>query len=420
MSRVSCFLFLLSLFCGACISPNRIPPDKIVSINIIDRNGMSEIISSRDRLDGFEKTDFLSSQPYQKVMRVYGREKNGDVNSRITSYHPNGQVKQYLEATNNSASGTYQEWFSNGQLKVEASLVGGVADINTMAEETWLFDGINRAWDEDGNLIAEIHYYKGELEGTSFYYHPNGKVWKEIPFEKNKIHGIQKIFLDDGTLFQTADFNGGLKEGLSIRYWEPSKVACYEQFEKGLLKEGEYFSSEEEVVSEIKKGKGFRALFGEKELHQLQEYQNGIQEGAVKVYDEEQALAQLYSLKDGEKNGEEIYYFPGSSQPKLLLNWEGGILNGPVKTWYENGNLESQREMSQNKKNGLLTVWYRNGALAFVEEYESDHLIKGEYYRKGEKAPLSIVEKGRGVASLFNAEGVFSRKVHYKDGKPVE
>jgi antitoxin component YwqK of YwqJK toxin-antitoxin module len=76
--------------------------------------------------------------------------------------------------------------------------------------------------------------------------------------------------------------------------------------------------------------------------------------------------------------------------------------------------------MSENQKHGLLTAWYRNGALMLVEEYECDKLLKGEYYRMGEKIPLSQIEKGKGIATLFNPEGNFSRKVYYQEGKPIE
>ena len=421
MKKLSKAFIILSLFLTGCgISTSQIPTDKIMSTNIIDRNGMSETISSKERLEAFEKTDFLSPQPYQKVMRVYGREKNGNVRSCITSYHPNGQIKQYLESINNSAFGTYREWFPNGQMKVDALVVSGVADVNTYAEESWLFDNVNRAWDVDGHLLAQIYYNKGELEGESIYYHANGQIWKRVPFKKNALHGTETIFLENGMLFQTTEYENGLNGGPSVRYWEPNKIAYSEEYEKGNLIEAHYYLLNGEEVSEIKNGNGLRSVFGKEDLQELQEYRNGVQEGEVKVFEEGQNLIRIYSLKNGEKHGEETDYFPSSSQPSLLLNWERGVLQGSVKTWYENGNLESQREMSQNKKNGLLTAWYKNGALMLAEEYDNDRLIKGEYYRKGEKEPISKVEKGKGVTSLFNADGNFLRKITYRDGIPNE
>jgi len=409
------FLFLA----GCTYSPDHLD-QKITSINIIDHNGLSETINAKERLTVFDKTDFLAPQPYQKVLRVYGRQKNGDVRSCITSYHPNGQVKQYLEAINNRASGIYREWFPNGTLKVEAYVIGGVADINTHAEQSWLFDGMNTAWDENGALVAEIRYVKGDLEGDAIYYHPNGQVWKVCPFSKNQLHGTAKTFLENGKPFQTVAYSQGEKDGLALRFWDSGQIAYQETYQKSLLIEGSYFSVEGGHISSIYGGKGYRAIFGKKELHELQQYENGIQEGCVKVYDEGKNLISLYSIKNGEKQGDEIDYFPSSAQPKLLLTWHEGILQGPMKTWYENGLLESQREMCGNQKHGLLTAWYRNGALMLVEEYDCDKLLKGDYYRLGEKTAVSQIDKGKGIATLFNPEGNFSRKVYYQDGKPIE
>lgn len=416
------FSFLLTslLLSGCAYRPDQIDPAKITSINIIDRNGLSETVNSKERLEAFQKTDFLAAQPYQKVMRVYGREKNGDIRSCITSYHPNGEIKQYLEATNQRACGSYREWYSNGILKVEAHVIGGMADLNTQAEQSWLFDGVSRAWNEEGKLMAEIRYAKGELEGPSIYYHPNGAVWKHSPHEKGALHGTQKVFLENGALFQVSDYKRGEKEGLSLRYWENGEVTYRENYEEGRLMEAQYFDLNGKLTSKITQGNGERALFGREELHELHTYKNGVQEGEVKVFDSSGHLISLYSVKFGDKHGEEIDYFPSSRQPKLLLTWNEGLLQGPVKTWYENGQLESQREMSGNKKNGLLTAWYRNGSLMFVEEYENDKLLKGEYYRLGERASISQVLNGKGVATLFNPEGSFSRKIYYQEGYPLD
>ncbi len=422
MKPLSIFSFLCCLLvvtsCG--FSPEQIPPDKITSINIIDRNGLSETINARERLTAFENTNFLAPQPYQKVMRVYGKQQNGDVRSCITSYHPNGQVKQLLQAVNNRAHGAYKEWHPNGNLKVEATVIGGTADVNTQAEQSWLFDGVSRAWDDDGHLLAEIRYAMGELQGESIYFHPNRQVWKRTPYEKNQIHGSATIYLEDGTLFQTVTYLEGLKDGLCSRLWEDGSVAFQEEYQKGLLKEGRYYDRRGTSTASIHEGKGFRAIFGRKELQELQEYRNGRQEGVVKAFDEKHNLIALYAVKEGEKSGEEINYYEGSQNPRLLLTWHQGMLQGAVKTWFENGQLESQREMSGNQKHGLLSAWYRNGSLMLVEEYDTDKLVKGEYYRMGEKIPVSLVEKGKGIASLFNSEGNFSKKVHYQDGKPIE
>lgn len=423
LKKLSISLICLTFITGCGASTRHGDPDMITSINIIDRNGMSETISSKDRLEYFNKIDFLSAQPYQKVLRVYGRDKNGDSHSCITSYHPNGELKQSLKAVNNRAYGPYLEYYSNGEKKIESFVIGGIADINTQSEQSWLFDGISRAWNDEGELLAEISYKKGELEGESLYYHSNGNLWKKVVHKANQIEGFVEIFLSDGSLLQRLHYKNGKKEGESLRFWQDRSIAYKEVYEQGELKEAAYFSQEGALVSEIREGNGFRAIFSKDCLEELHEYKRGVQEGVVKVFNEQGQITRLFSIKEGEKHGEEYDYYVTSDaktlRPKLMISWRYGTVQGVVQSWYFNGSLESRKEISQNQKNGLATGWYENGGVMYVEEYDRDALIKGEYYRINEKEPVSIIKNGDGMAMLFDTEGSFIQKVLYHDGHPV-
>ncbi len=108
-------LATLTLLCGCAQS--RYQAGKLASINIIDRNGLTETVTSSDRLKQYQGVDFLESQPYQKVLRVYSKDRQGNMRAVTTSYHPNGQPNQYLECLSYRAYGTYREWHPNGTLK---------------------------------------------------------------------------------------------------------------------------------------------------------------------------------------------------------------------------------------------------------------------------------------------------------------
>ncbi|MDE3047171.1 MAG: hypothetical protein KGI83_02350, partial [Verrucomicrobiota bacterium] len=171
-------LFLLLAVVAGCHYTTHTAPLSLIQIQ--DRNGLTETISNADRLVHFEEVDFFSSQPYKKVLRVYKGE--GKNCSRITTYHPNGLIHQYLEAEEMRARGMFREWFSNGQLKIEATVIGGTADLTAGAQDDWVFDAMSRVWDEQGHLVASIPYEKGSLEGTSIYYFPNERVQREVPY----------------------------------------------------------------------------------------------------------------------------------------------------------------------------------------------------------------------------------------------
>lgn len=420
-------IFLLAILLAGC-SGEYVPEDNshiLTSVNIIDREGLSETVSNKDRLDKLLSVDFLSPQPYQKVLRVYGRDAQGNIPSYMTSYYPNGQAKQYLEVLNNRAFGAYKEWYSDGTLKLETQIVGGIADLNSAAEKSWLFDGSSQVWDQSGNLLACIQYNKGELEGFSTYFHSNGKIWKRTPFTKNEIQGTYEVFLEDGSLLQTIEYDKNLKHGTAYRYWSGNVISSEENYCKGLLIIGRYYDSNGSLVAQIDDGYGQRALFGKDYLCELQDYQEGYQQGKITTFDKQGHTLKTYHTLKGEKHGEEIEYQytaanPNKMIPWISINWYEGKIQGHVKTWYKNGNMESQKEMSNNYKNGLSTAWYKDGSLMMIEEYDNDKLVKGQYYKKGEKNPVSIVAQGEGTVTLYDADGNFQRKITYQQGVPEE
>lgn len=395
---------------------------KLVSINIIDRNGFSETINNLERLSNYEKIDYAQPQPYEKVLRVYEKDPDGCIKAYINTYHPNGIPKQYLEIANSRAFGEYKEWYPNGAQKIETHIVGGDADITDGSEKTWLFDGECKAWTEKSELEALIPYSKGEIEGIAIHYHPNGKVWKSIPYHHNKMNGPFEVFLDNGLVLQKTEFVNGIRHGTSIRYWDGKIPSTEELFKDGLLVQGKYYDPKGQLISKIVNGTGRRALFGKGSLAELHEYREGMPEGEVRIYDTQGHLISLFHMKEEIKHGEEIIFYDVQRLnpkliPKISVNWYQGKIQGTIKTWYETGIQESQKEMSANKKNGLSTAWYRDGSLMMIEEYDNDDLIKGEYYAKGEKAPESIISDGEGIATIFDAEGTFIRRVNYHKGK---
>lgn len=419
------FCLLIFSLTSAKRTQNRKPrPLSLTSVHIVDRNGFTETISNKERLNQFQNVNFLDPQPYQKVLRIYSRDSRGNLRSVVTTYHENGNVKQFLEILNARANGTYCEWHENGKMSLMARVISGNPDVTVLAEKSWLFDGPSYVWDEDENQLAEINYSQGSLEGQSTYFHPNGSIWKKIPYCKNQLEGALEIFTKTGELLQSSSYIQGKKNGVSLRYWNPQQIAAEEEFCRGKLENGQYFDQTGALIAEVRNGTGIRAIFGKNAIIELQQYIDGIIEGEIQVFNQEGILKRIYHVKNGIKHGEEIEYYdrffssPAALQQKLSFSWYEGKIQGYAKTWYPNGLLESQKEMANNAKNGVLSAWYRDGNFMLIEEYENDVLVRGEYYKKDERTPCSQVVEGKGVATIFDAEGHFIQKVSYNNGKP--
>lgn len=409
----------LLLFLSSCATV-KIPCSPLASINIVDPNGVSETISNEERLKQYDGVNFFCPQPYKKVVRVYKRNELGNIIACITTYHPNGELKQYLEVLNGRAYGEYGAWYENGVRKVQARVIGGPGDLAEGIEKCWLFDGSCYAYSDDGKLEAEIPYCKGKREGVALYYHKNCSLWKEIYLSNDQMEGPSTVYFDDGTLFERTEFVNGKKEGQSNRYWLGGSPAAEECYQDNRLIQGQYYSKQGSIVAEVNCGNGFKAIFGKDCLIELQEYRAGVQEGIVQVIGKNGQVTRTYGVKDGVKHGEEIEYDQATKKPKLSINWVSGKIQGLCKTWYPNGTQESQREMADNKKMGILTAWYMDGALMMIENYDQDLLVKGEYYKLGQNTPVSTVVAGDGDVTLFDNSGMYLRKIKYQAGKPEE
>ena len=228
-------------------------------------------------------------------------------------------------------------------------------------------------------------------------------------------------FDEEGRIVKAISFRNGEKEGKALSKWTSDLFQYQEDYHEGLLISGSYFDQTGELISEIENGCGIRARFQEGHLHSFTTFRSGVPEGDVQIFTQKGELQTIYKIKKGKKTGEEWEYYPSEGhekRPKLLVTWYKDEIQGMVKTWYEDGALESQREMSGNKKHGLSFAYYRNGDLMMMEEYENDKLVKGTYFKKGDKRPVSEIAQGDGIATLYNDDGHFMKKVTYERGKP--
>ncbi|MCH9632181.1 MAG: hypothetical protein S4CHLAM6_05110 [Chlamydiae bacterium] len=414
MLKTSIFLSLC-IFLTSCGPSNH---QKLTKVLLTNQKGFTETITNRDRLKSFENEQDLSAQPYKKVVRVY--KKDPTAKSLISTYHPNGQLHQVLKCQDGQAYGAYKEWHSNGVLKISSFVIKGIPDIDASGQNSWVFEGESLAYDEKGCPLATFNYKNGSLEGEAVQFHPNGQIKQKTPYLLNKIHGTQSTFSEEGALLEKTHFMNGLKEGTSQKYWEKNRICSEEYFEKDLLIRGTYFNPLGKLLGQVKKGFGLCATFHEDKSFELREYQNGVEKGSVQVFDSKERMVNSYSQIDGQKTGQETLINSASGKPTLSIDWVDGKIHGVVRTWYANGQLESQREMSLNKKQGISTAWYPDGSLMLVEEYDAGEVTKGKYYKKGSRTPLSTITQGQGVATLFDNNGIFTRKIEYFGGKPVE
>ncbi len=424
MYRIALALLIFLTSCFHSSNSSGKPGPKLASITFIDKNGLSETITEKDKLKQFQNYNFLGSQPYQKVLRVFVRDDSGKISSIVTSYHDNGEARQYLEVVNGRAHGKYIEWYSSGNKHLEAHIIEGKADIDPGSMATWAFDGLSYAYREDGSIEAQFPYTKGLLNGEVIRYAPDGTVASKAHFKNGLKMGMEEKFFAPENPSEILNYQDGYLNGEALGFYEDKKPLWKEQWLDGFLQKGEYFLPDGSVICSIVDGNGKKAIFTDSKLKETREYYRGEEEGEVLLLDSAGNTLARYILKAGKKNGPEIKYYPVKNKkepkPKLQIEWYDGALQGTVKSWYPSGSIESQREYMSNYKQGLSTAWYLDGSVMLIEEYEKDRLVRGEYRRRGEKNPLSQVQNGKGTATLFDGNGALIKRIRYNEGLPQE
>lgn len=413
MRLLICLLCLFSCFTLEAAQSR----PKLTSIKIVDRNGFSETINIKEKLDQYERVNFIQPQPYQTVLRTYERDAQGNSQSYLTSYYTNGQIKQYLEIVNSRAMGLYQEWYPYGQVKLTARVIGGQADFDETVQSNWMFDGLTTAYFEDGKVSGKIEYKKGSLEGKSEHYHPNGNLRLSLTYKGGVPHGDFIENFPNGKPARVSHFEEGVPDGIAKIYWLDGKLAGEETFKKGILLSGTYYPKEGEPFY-VKGGEGKRLALQDGKLFEISEILDGVPYGKVWLYNSDESLESIYHTRNGMKEGEETLFYPNGKK-KLIISWHEDKIHGVVKSYYSNGTQMSQRDMANNKQQGFLTSWYKNGDLMLIEEYDNDTLVSGKYFKKGEMRPITQIEKGTGIATLYDPEGTFAQKVTYENGLPV-
>lgn len=420
------FFLILYLFLTACSHTkknNDIP--ELVHIQIVDRNGFNETISSKERLKKFENINFFDPQPYKKVVQFFKQASSAVGTSKIFSYHENGYLYQSLEVLGGRAHGQYREWHPNGSLKLQMRVIEGAGDLSIESINTWVFDGEALVYNENGALEAQFVYDKGLLSGKASFYYPTGALKRVTYYEKNFEEGESVEYGLEGSIIGVSNYLHGKLHGEKNFYGTKSLPKFSEFYDQGVLVSGLYYNLSNQIVSQVNHKSGVISFFSDKGLEAQVEVKNGEKEGFVNLFHKEGVLINSYHQANGFKHGEEIlYYSPNetnqSNQPKLMLNWYMGKLQGRVKTWYNQGTLESEREFYDSKKNGPASAFYKSGQLMLLEEYQNDYLQSGLYWKKGDKKEVSRVENGEGIATLYDGDGVFLKRVIYKKGIAVD
>lgn len=313
---------------------------------------------------------------------------------------------------NKKKTGIWKEFYENLKLLEEGPFIDG------------LRHGIFRYYDKRGNIEEILNFRFGiKIETEDNFntvdvirsYHDNGRVSQEIIYVNGLKNGVNRTFDDDGEIIGGGEYRKGIlvgtgitnksgdKEGDWIILYNDEEKKAEGEFVKG-LKQGRwiyyFITGEIEQIGFYNKGEmdgewNWWAASGEK--LRTENYFHGFEEGSFieKNIMGEILLEGVY--KHGLKEGFWTYHVNDHREEG---NFISGEFEGIWKHWYSNNQLKFEGKYSFGQPEGKHKYYFSSGLINYYGSYESG-VKHGKWHH-------------------FNDEGIIEHMYKYKFGQLIK
>lgn len=198
-------------------------------------------------------------------LRYKGYFVNNLPSGEITHYYPEGNIKAVM---NHKGTETDAILYSkNGNIKTSGKYLdrkkSGIWEyrkenkIVTTEEYTEdKLNGIARKYLDDGTLLEIKNWKEGVLVGECKLFHNNGKLRIQVLFLNGKLNGPMKSFDYNGVMLVEGNYKNNLREGLWTYYTKEGKLNKKLKYHLGNSenKEAEELEESEQIDSLLNKG----------------------------------------------------------------------------------------------------------------------------------------------------------------------
>ncbi|UCH13292.1 MAG: toxin-antitoxin system YwqK family antitoxin [Bacteroidales bacterium] len=136
-----------------------------------------------------------------------GKDKNSNVRI-VREYFSNGYLKAEISVVDNKRHGITKNFSSKGKLLSKVNYVNGRKDGKTTNYYT------------DGSVHSTIMYKNGIREGNAIWYYKNGKPYSINPYVNNELNGVQKKYYESGKIQAEVPYKDG-QPGTGLKEYTP-------------------------------------------------------------------------------------------------------------------------------------------------------------------------------------------------------
>lgn len=278
------------------------------------------------------------------------------------------------------------------------------------------YNGIERLYEMNDKLVMETDYNKGR--GIHKTYYANGNLQNEMPFLNGKIDGIWKMYYDNGKPLAENTFVNGERNGSQKTFGKDGNISRNEFITA--TKEPKKEILPDKIVGDKQNGLT-KTYYNNGKLKSETMYMNGMINGISKTYNENEQLISEIPFTDNKMNGTSKVYY-ASGKLKNETPYLNNIMNGSVKFFYENGQLQTETKYSNGKIiDGVShATYYETGGIASAMKYLNNEVVGNiSFYKNGNV--LTEVEmtnlKMNGMYKTYYESGKLMSERPYIDNK---
>lgn len=274
-------------------------------------------------------------------------------------------------------------------------------------------------------ISSEIYGQEIDPNGRNVFYYENGRIASEGLFKNGQPHGIWKSYYRDGTLKSIGKKDLGQSDSIWVFFdseGRKSKVFDY-AFDK---KNGcaVYYDTSGNVMREM------FYLDDVAQGNRLEYYADGSLKSVVNMVDgKEIGLLTEYN-EAGDVITEEMYDNGFLKDRKTFNRYdENGQKTGVWRSFFPNGDLQSEIGYKDGKQNGLTKIYDKKGKLIDLKRMEGDTLagnsdeiviieLYKEFYDDGKKRLVGGLDNGmkNGIFREYDKSGaIINGYIYEKD-----